>query len=82
MALGFTRKFPLRGHILAPAEVLRAPELPGVNPGGRHWKSGGDSKAIQAKKKSCDARTYGRTYDGRTDRRDCWNSDLDVVSMD
>ena len=41
-----TRKCPLRGHILAPPEGLRAPELPGVNPGGRPQESGGDSKAI------------------------------------
>ena len=41
-----TRKYPLRGHILAPPEGLRAPEVPGVNPGGRPQESGGDSKAI------------------------------------
>ena len=41
-----TRKCPLRGHILAPPEGLRAPGLPGVNPGGRLQGSGGDSKAI------------------------------------
>ena len=29
-----------------PPEGLRAPELPGVNPGGRPQESGGDSKAI------------------------------------
>ena len=32
--------------LLAPLEVLRAPELPGVNPGDRPQESGGDSKAI------------------------------------
>ncbi len=41
-----TRKCPLRGHILAPPEGLRAPEVPGVNPGGRPQESGSDSKAI------------------------------------
>ena len=39
------------GHILAPPEGLRTPELPGVNPGGQTQESGGDSKAILAKKK-------------------------------
>ena len=52
--------------MLAPPEGLRAPELPGVNPGGRPQESGGDSKAIYAEKKFCDERTDGRTY-GRTD---------------
>ena len=41
-----SRKCPLHGHILAPPEGLRAPELPGVNPGGGPQESGGDSKAI------------------------------------
>ena len=41
-----TRKCLLHGHILAPPEGLRAPELPGVNPGGRPQESGSDSKAI------------------------------------
>ena len=41
-----TRKCPLRGHILAPPEGLRALELPGVNPGGRPQDSEGDSRAI------------------------------------
>ena len=41
-----TRKCLLRGHIPAPPEGLRAPELPGVNPGGGPKESGGDSKAI------------------------------------
>ena len=36
----------IRGHILAPPEGLRAPELPGVNTGGRPQESGGDFKAI------------------------------------
>ena len=44
--LVITRKCPLRRHILAPPEGLRAPEVPGVNPGGRPQESGGDSKAI------------------------------------
>ena len=34
------------GHILAPPERLRAPELPQVNSGGRRQESGDDSKAI------------------------------------
>ena len=33
-------------YSVAPPEGLRAPELPGVNPGDRPQKSGGDSKAI------------------------------------
>ncbi len=41
-----TRKCPLRGHILAPPEGLRAPGVPKVNPVGRPQESGGDSKAI------------------------------------
>ncbi len=41
-----TRKCPLRGHILAPPEGLRAPELPVVNPGGQPGGSGGDPKVI------------------------------------
>ncbi len=62
-----TRKCPLRGHILAPPEGLRAPEVPGVNLGGRPQQSGGDSKAIKAKKKFVrDERMDGRT-DGQTD---------------
>ena len=44
--IGFTRICPLCGHILAPPEGLRAPELPGVNPGGRPQESGGNSKVI------------------------------------
>ena len=44
--IGFTRICPLCGHILAPPEGLRAPELPGVNPGVQLWKSVGDSKSI------------------------------------
>ena len=40
------RKCLLHGHILAPPEELRAPELPGVNPGCQPQESGGDSKAI------------------------------------
>ena len=44
--LASTRKSPLRGHILAPPEGLRALELPVVNPGGRPRESGGDSKVI------------------------------------
>ena len=39
-----TRKFTLRGHILAPSEGLHAPEFPGVDPGGRLQESWGDSK--------------------------------------
>ena len=46
MVIVYTRKCPLRGHILAPPEGLRAPGVPGVNPGGRPQESGGDSKAI------------------------------------
>ena len=42
----FHNRVYLSGHILAPPEGLRAPELPGVNPGGRAQESGGDSKAI------------------------------------
>ena len=42
----YTRKCPLRGHILAPPERLSALELPGVNPGGRPQESGGDSNVI------------------------------------
>ena len=34
------------GPFLAPMEGLRAPELPGVNPGDRPQELGGDSKAI------------------------------------
>ena len=34
------------GPLLAPPEGLRAPGVPGVNPGGRPQESGGDSKAI------------------------------------
>ena len=56
-----TRKCLLRGHILAPSEGLRALELPGVNPKGRPQESGGDFKAISAKKIFCDGRTNGRT---------------------
>ena len=44
--LYLTRKCPLRGHILAPPEGLRAPELPGINPGGQPHESGDDSKVI------------------------------------
>ena len=58
----FTRKCPLRGHILAPPEGLRAVEVPRVNPGSRPQESGGDSKAIYAKK-NCDI----LTNNGRTD---------------
>ena len=32
--------------MLVPPEGLRAPELPGVHPGGRPQESGGDSKAM------------------------------------
>ena len=46
MPLFLTRKCLLRGHILAPLEGLRAPGVPGVNPGVRPQESGGDSKAI------------------------------------
>ena len=49
--------------LLAPPEGLRALGVPGVNPKGRPQESGGDSKAIKAKKNFCD----GRTMDGRTD---------------
>ena len=42
----FTRKCPLCGHILAPLEGLRTPEVPGVNPRDRPQDSGDDSKAI------------------------------------
>ena len=34
------------GPLLNPTEGLRAPELPGANPGDRPKESGGDSKAI------------------------------------
>ena len=37
---------PLRGHILAPPEGLRAQGAPGVILGGQSQESGGDSKAI------------------------------------
>ena len=73
--IDITRKCPLRGHILAPPEELRAPELPGVNPGGWPRESGGDSKAIEAKKIFCDERT---PHEGWTDRRDSRNSVVDV----
>ena len=66
-----TRKCPLRGHILPPPEGLRAPELPGVNPGSqgvipRRFKG----------KIFCDA----RTDEGWTDRRDSRNSVVDGLN--
>ena len=61
--------------MLAPPEGLRAPELPGVNPGGRPQESGDDSKVIQAKKIFCDE----RKYEGWTDRRDGGNSYVDAT---
>ena len=70
--------------MLAPPEGQRAPELPGVNPGGRPQESWGDSKAIEAKKDFCDGRTDGQTYertDAWTDRRDGRNSGLDESSV-
>ena len=59
--------------MLAPPEGLRAPGVPGVNPGGRPQESGGDSKAMLSKKNFCDRRMDA----GRTDRRVGRNSDLD-----
>ena len=50
--------------MLAPPEGLRAPQLPGINPGDRPQESWGDSKAIEAKKKFCDT---GRKETGWTD---------------
>ena len=46
ITIEITRKCPLRGHIPAPPEGLRGLGLPGVNPGGQLWGSGGDSKVI------------------------------------
>ena len=40
LVLFVSRKCPLRGHILAPPEGRRAPELPWVNPGGQPRSQG------------------------------------------
>ena len=39
--ISITRKSLLRGHILAPPEGLRAPGLPGVNPGVTYVRTDG-----------------------------------------
>ena len=65
----------LKTPLLAPPEGLRAPELPGVNTGDRPKESGGDSKAISAKK--IYDFTAGRRPYGWTDRRVGQNSDVD-----
>ncbi len=63
-----TRKCPLLGHILAPPEGLRVPELPGVNPRGRPRESGGDlGQGDLSEKNFFDRRIDGRTKDGQTD---------------
>ena len=60
-----TRKCPLRGHILAPPEGLRAPGLPGVNPGGRPRAQGVIPRRFKRKKNFV---THAeRTPDGQTD---------------
>ena len=72
-----TRKCPRSGHCLAPPERPGTRGTPRVNLGGQPQGSEGDFKAIQAKKKFCDIRTHACT-DIWTDRRDRWNSDLDL----
>ena len=60
-AIEITRKCPLRGHILAPPEGLRAPGLlPVVNPGVDPGSQGVIPKRFKRKK-------YFVTKDGRTD---------------
>ena len=59
--LEITRKCPLRGHILAPPEGLRTPELPGVNPGIDPGSQGVIPKRFKQKK------ILRRTPDGQTD---------------
>ena len=63
-----TRKCPLRRHILAPPEGLRAPNLPWVNPGANPGSQGVIPRWFKWKK---------IVTDGRTDRRVSWNSYLD-----
>ena len=68
-----TRKCPLRGHILAPPEGLRAPGYPGSTPGVDPRSQGAIPRRFKRKKFFV---TYARTYTW-TDRRDGRNSDLD-----
>ena len=56
--------------MLAPPEGLRAPELPGVNPGVDLRSQGVIPRRFKGKKIVTDERT-----DGRTDRLDGKNSD-------
>ena len=65
---------------------LRAPEVPGVNPGDRPQESGGDSKVIQAKKNFVtppDTARHRRTPPDTTDRTHrpplCRNSNNSTV---
>ena len=76
LVLLLTRKGPLRGHILAPPEVLRALRLPGVNPG-VNLRSQGVIPRRFKRKKNCDGQTNGRTHETWTDRRVGQNSYLD-----
>ena len=59
--LFLTRKCMLHGHILAPPEGLRAPELPGVNPWGQLQKSGVIPRSFKRKKIVSNGRTNGLT---------------------
>ena len=70
--LVFTRKCPLRRHILAPTEGLCAPELPGVNPRSQEVIS----RPFKRKKIFCDE---VRTKYRWTDRREGGNSYVDLT---
>ena len=60
MTLVNTRKYPLHGQILAPPEGLGAPELPGINSGGRPRESV-VPRRFKQKKIVTHERTNGRT---------------------
>ena len=68
------RKCPLRGHILAPLEGLRARGLSGVNLGVDPGSQGVIPRRFKRKKIFV---TDGRTDKGWTDRRVGRNSDVD-----
>ena len=64
MSLNFWEFF----YSVAPPERLRAPELPGVNPGVDPGSQGVIPRRFKQKKIFVtDVRTDGRTYDGQTD---------------
>ena len=65
--------------MLAPPEGLRAPELPGVNPGVDPRSQGVIPRRFKRKKNFVTeyGSTYGSTY-AWTDRRDGGNSGLDI----